>query len=283
VKFLQRSSLPGLKAFAMNRSQIVVLGISLVAGGAAFMMMSGDNPQAPVPAFQPPAPTVEQVLVATRDLTYGAEIVEADISWAEWPKASVPAGAITKSGSPNAIQDVTSSYVRVPMMTGDPVRRERLVKGAATGLMSTMLGPGMRAVAIDVSLNSTAGGFILPNDHVDVLRIYRDAEASREEGREVYASELLLANVRVLAIGQTVEKKGSESTATGSTATLELDPNQAEFILVAQRGGLLTLMLRPIVDAQKKAGEDDPQRQEDTKDEGLTLVRRGLPSKLRAR
>lgn len=267
----------------MNKAQIAVLAVAVAAGGAAFMMMNGSSPPPEQAVVQAPPPVAtEMVLVAARDLPYGAELADADSSWVEWPKAALPAGALTKSEAPNAQEDVRTSYVRIPISGGEPIRKDRLVKGVTAGLMSTMLSPGMRAIAIDVSLNNTAGGFVLPNDRVDVVKIYRDPEATKDMGHEVYASEVVLRNVRVLAMGQTVEKKGAEPVVTGSTATLELDPHQAQAVVLAQRTGQLTLMLRPITDAiVKDAAAETPA--DESADTELTLVRRGVSTTLRAR
>jgi pilus assembly protein CpaB len=247
------------------------------------MMMNSSSPPPEQPVVQAaPAVPTDMVLVAGHDLPYGTELTDADSNWVEWPKAALPAGALTKSEAPNAQEDVRTSYVRTPISGGEPIRKDHLVKGVTAGLMSTMLSPGMRAIAIDVSVNNTAGGFVLPNDRVDVIKIYRDPEATKDTGHEVYNSEVVLKNVRVLALGQTVEKKGAEPVVTGSTATLELDPRQAQAIILAQRTGQLTLMLRPITDAiSKDAAAETPAN--DTDDNELTLVRRGVPVTLRAR
>ncbi|MGJ0392672.1 MAG: Flp pilus assembly protein CpaB [Methylocystis sp.] len=267
----------------MNKAQVVVLAVAVVAGGAAFMMMNGPSPApAPAPVVAPQPVKVDQVLVASRDLPYGTEIAEADTKWVEWPSASIPPAALTKSATPNAKEEVNSSYVRMPISANEPVYKERLIKGVTAGLMSTMLSPGKRAVAIDVTLNNTAGGFILPNDRVDVIRTYRDPEATRDLGHEVYSSEVVLSNVRVLAMGQTVEKKGSEPVVTGSTATLELDPHQAELVVLAQRTGQLILTLRPITDAiVKNAAAEAPN--DNSSDDTLTVVKHGVSANLRMR
>lgn len=267
----------------MNKAQIAVLAVAVAAGGAAFIMMDGSTPTpAPVQLAAPQPVKVDQVLVAARDLPYGTDIADADTNWAEWPSASIPPAALTKSATPNAKEEVRSSYVRIPFSANEPIRKERLVKGVTAGLMSTMLSPGKRAVAIDVTLNNTAGGFILPNDRVDVIRTYRDPEATRDLGHEVYSSEVVLSNVRVLAMGQTVEKKGSEPVVTGSTATLELDPHQAELVVLAQRTGQLILTLRPITDAiVKDVAAEAPS--DNAGDETLTVVKHGVSANVRTR
>jgi len=267
----------------MNKGHMIVLGLSVLAGGGAFLLLgSSEPPPAPVAALAPPPLPTDEVLVAARDLSYGSEIGDAETSWAAWPKNIVPQGVIRKSENPNGKEDIKSSYVRIPISNGEPIRRERLVKGVAAGLMSTMLATGKRAVAIDVSVNTTAGGFILPNDHVDVLRVYRDQDMTRDLGAETMASEVVLTNVRVLAMGQTIEKKNDQPVVTGATATLELDPKQAEMVVLAQRTGQLTLVLRPISDSFPKEAAADPGPNPDN-DTSLTIVRRGVSISQRAK
>lgn len=131
-------------------------------------------------------------------------------------------------------------------------------------------------------MNSTAGGFILPEDRVDVMRVYRDGDASRETGRDVFSTELVLSNMRVLAIGQTIERKNNEPVVTGSTGTLEVDPRQAEALLIAQKTGQLILVLRSLRDsvAKNNATESLPAH---AGDESLTIVKYGVPTNLRAK
>lgn len=265
----------------MNKAQIAVIGVAVAAGGGAFMLMNRPAP-APAPVIMP-APVVQltdQVLVARHDLTYGAALKDADFGWIDWPKLSVPKGVVTKSASPNALEELKGSFVRAPIANGEPIRRERLVKGQTPGMMSTLLSSGKRAVAIDVSINSTAGGFILPNDRVDILKVFRDPELTKERGADVMGSELVVSNVRVLAMGQTVETKNGEAVVTGATATLELDPRQAELVLLAQRTGTLLMELRPLVDAHPK---DDAVSAPEPADTQMTIVRFGVSTSLRPR
>ena len=84
---------------------------------------------------------------------------------------------------------------------------------------------------------------MLPNDRVDLVRTYRDEEASKNGGGDVQVAETVLSNVRVLAIGQTVQERNGEKVVTGETATLEVTPQQAETLALAQKVGQLALVL----------------------------------------
>jgi pilus assembly protein CpaB len=110
----------------------------------------------------------------------------------------------------------------------------------------------MRAVSTEISAETGAGGFILPNDHVDVLLSRRDKEAEKAAGVDVHVSETILSNIRVLAIDQNVEEKNGQRVVVGRTATLELAPNQAETLGRARQMGTLSLALRSIVDFDSK-------------------------------
>lgn len=264
----------------MNKAQIVVLAVAVAAGGGAFMTMNASPPELGPIVQAPPPPATEQVLVATRDLSYGTALNEPDTAWIDWPKNAVPNGVLRKSEAPSAKEDIKGSFVRNPISNGEPVRRERLVKGPTAGLMSTILPAGRRAVAIDVSPNTTAGGFILPNDHVDVIRTFRDQDQAKERGGDVVSSEVILTNVRVLAMGQTIETKNGESVVTGATATLDLEPRQAELVILAQRTGQLALVLRSLADAQTT---DQPVVEQSGSDGSMTVVRFGVPATVRPR
>ena len=147
----------------MNKAQVAVLAVAVFAGGGAFMLMSRPT-QAPAPTrlpavVTPIVPTMtDQVLVAKRDLPYGTALTDLDIEWMDWPRSTIPKGVITKNEAPHALEDLKGSFVRAPIGAAEPIRRERLVKGATPSMMSTLLSSGKRAIAIDVSINSTAGG-----------------------------------------------------------------------------------------------------------------------------
>jgi pilus assembly protein CpaB len=119
--------------------------------------------------------------------------------------------------------------------------------------MAAILPTGMRAVSTDISPETGAGGFILPNDHVDVILTRRDKDAEAANGgTEVHTSETILSNVRVLAIDQTVEEKNGQRVVVGKTATLELSPRQSEHLALAHQLGTMSLALRSLVDSGSK-------------------------------
>jgi pilus assembly protein CpaB len=141
--------------------------------------------------------------------------------------------------------------------------------------MAAILPEGMRAVATDIIPETSAGGFILPNDHVDVILSRRDKDAEKATGSEaVFVSEIVISNVRVLAIDQTVEEKSGQRVIIGKTATLELTPNQSEIFTRAKQMGNVTLALRSIADFEgKDAPEVDNKPQSRT---GINMVRFGV-------
>ena len=187
----------------------------------------------------------------------GTQIGDGSTVWQVWPKAAISEYMIAKSSGPNVMEDVKGSLTREAFLRGEPMRRDKLVKGGNSGFMSAILPSGMRAVAIkiDNAGDSYAGGFILPNDRVDVIAIYRDDEATKARGVEVIGARTILANVRVLAIGQNVQEENGKKVVVGANATLELDPQQAELVILAQQAGNanLHLVLRSLADSAGQA------------------------------
>jgi pilus assembly protein CpaB len=264
----------------MNRRLIIVGAIAIFAFGATYMLLRGSGNSAPSPAAEaPPKLDVEQVLVAGQDLPMGTVVNESAMLWQSWPRAAVSELMITKNGKPDAIKDVEGSMTRVAFLRGEPIRHDKLVKAGTGGFMSAVLPTGKRAVAIKIDNegDSTAGGFILPNDRVDVVRLARDDEATKTRGVEVMTAQPILTNVRVLAIGQNVEEQNGKKVVTGANATLELDPDQVDLIILAQHAGNsnLHLVLRSLVDS------GGPAQTVVSADSALTVVRYGAPQAAR--
>jgi pilus assembly protein CpaB len=266
----------------MKRSRIIVLVIALAAGGIAAMLASGNRtPEAPkAPEAPPPLATVE-VLVAKTDLSTGQVVAEGDVGWQTWPAASATSSFIRKTDRPEAIKDFVGAVVRTPIAAGEPVRDSRVVAAKGGGFMAAILPHGMRAIALDVSPESGAGGFILPNDHVDVVLTRRDKAAEKITGVEKYTSETILKNVRVLAVDQAIEEKEGQKVVVGKTATIELDPQQAEILALSRQMGTISLTLRSLLDSQSPTPESGGGEERDTR--AVNTVRYGVSTQARAR
>jgi pilus assembly protein CpaB len=258
----------------MKPARIVVLVIAVAAGGIAALLAGRSDPPPEAPA---PAPVVQletvDVLVANSDIGLGHAISAQELRWQTWPAAAASANFVRKSDKPDAINQVAGSITRAAFSAGEPIREAKLIKGKNGGYMAAVLPSGMRAISVEISPETGAGGFILPNDHVDVILSRRDKLAEKAAGVEIHTSEIILANVRVLAIDQTVEEKNGQRVVVGKTATLELSPRQAETLAVSRQMGTLSLALRSLVDFD---GADKPEARDDTRRTSVNMVRFGV-------
>jgi pilus assembly protein CpaB len=220
--------------------RVILLIGALGAGGVAAWLVIAARPEQVTKIVE--APTVTQdVLVAAGDLLQAQTLTKQNLRWQAWPQVALNPVYITRSSRPDAIDSLAGAIVRNHMAAGEPVQEGNLTPRHA-GYLSTVLPSGKRAMAVRISAESTAGGFILPNDRVDVLH---------SDGRSP-VSRTILSNVRVLAIDQVVDEttktENSKANVIGKTATLELDPSQAEILTAAQAAGTLSLSLRSAAD-----------------------------------
>ena len=262
----------------MKAARLIVLGVALAAGGVAAMLArGGGQPEPPKEAAAPPPPpplaTVE-VLVAKTDLGVGQTVGGGDIGWQTWPAASANASFIKKTDRPDAVQEFVGAIVRSSVAAGEPIRDAKVVGAKGAGFMAAILPRGMRAISLDVSPDTGAGGFILPNDHVDVLLTRHDKTAEKSGGVEKLVTETILKNVRVLAVDQTVEEKDGKKVVIGKTATIELDPQQAELLALSRQLGTLSLTLRSILDSQSPTPETA--KADDDRKVSVNTVRYGV-------
>lgn len=237
----------------MKSARIIVFGVAAAAGGLAWIMAGNIAPQAPAPvAESAPVAETTRVLVARYDLSIGERLSEAAMEWRDWPEANVAAAFISEDSSPNAFRDFDQGIVTAPIYAGEPIRAP-VIATAGRGFMSALLPSGRRAISIRVQTEARAAGFILPNDRIDVI-LTRVERGTSRDGGDVFSSETILQNVRVLAIDQTFEERDGEKFVTGEIATLELSPGEAELIALADEMGELSLALRSIADLEE--GED---------------------------
>lgn len=263
----------------MSAVRLFILVIAAIAAIAlAFVVRGAFAPKSPEATRAAVAPTamapagapMVKVLVASHDLPVGARLTSTDMSWQDWPAGNLNAAFITDGQGPQtaptgaaavakkasdaantmlggtALTAIVGAVVREPLLSGEPIIARKIVKAGEGNYLSVVLTPGMRAIAVPVTVDSAAGGFIMPGDRVDVL-------LSRDNGDNGLVTGTVLRNLRVLAIDQTVEPAKDAKTIVGAVATLEVASGEAELMADAQaqarKGGSLVLALRAYTDA----------------------------------
>ncbi|KQV84337.1 Flp pilus assembly protein CpaB [Rhizobium sp. Root1220] len=234
----------------MRPARLLILGVAVIAAGLAgvlAMTLAGrGSVVTQVKSVVQKEPTLN-VLVSNANLPVGARLDDKALRWMPWPQGGVTQGFITETDKPDALKDMLGAVVRLPIFEGEPIRAEK-VADSSSRILSSLLPSGKRAVATEISVATGAGGFILPNDRVDVIMVRKADETKK------YLTETVLSNVRVLAIDQQIQEKDDGSKAVvGTTATLELTPDQTKALAVAQQmADRLSLALRSVADAQEQ-------------------------------
>lgn len=278
----------------MKPARIIVICVAAVAaiGLALVVRAMGSPSRAPAAvaaAATAPARPMAKVLVAAKDLQPGKRLEDSDLDWKDWPvdevnpafitdgsrplptageapekAAGKPAGAVaavsraaTDIVTGGAKADYVGSVVREPILAGEPIVMRKIVRAGDSGYMAAYLEPGMRAMAISVTVETAAGGFILPGDRVDVVltRETNLANIGTTEGdRSKFASTTVMQNIKVLAIDQSTRAGDDAQTVIGATATLEVRPSDAEALALAKSEGELSLILRSYADTGGPSG-----------------------------
>ena len=286
---------------------VSAIGLALVVRA---MGSSGQPAQPAAAAAAAPAIPMAKVLVAAHDLEPGKRLTEADLEWKDWPASEVSPNFITDgtvavpekpveatpqgaaAAAPGAVArvaraanematggakaDYVGSVVREPIVAGEPIIARKIVRAGDSGYMAAYLEPGMRAMAIRVTVETAAGGFILPGDRVDVV-LTRETNlgnvGAADADRSKLTSAAVMQNVKVLAIDQSTRAGDEEQAVIGATATLELGPRDAEALALAKSEGELSLILRSYADTSGPSGRVAPVRQSSA----VRIYRGGAP------
>jgi pilus assembly protein CpaB len=229
--------------------RIIILVVALTAGSlAGWLALSLQSGKAMTKTEIQPLPIqMTEVLVASAMIAQGQALTEGALRWQPWPTEAAGPDFITRLSKPDAIKSLIGAMVRSQFVAGEPIREEKLSRGSSN-LLASMLAPGKRAVAIRVSVESTAGGLILPNDRVDVIQTITRPGEDKDEN----LSRTLVTNIRVLAVDQKMDETKGPAGAIGKTATLELSPPQAEAVAAGQAIGTLSLALRSVADSDEE-------------------------------
>jgi pilus assembly protein CpaB len=213
---------------------------------------------------------VTRVLVAKTDLAVGERLSAENMNWQGWPTATLNAAYITDgetlaapkapvdaalqkatktvsdiaTGGGPKLQAMIGDVVREPIFAGEPITAKKIVHSGDTSYMAIRLPQGMRAMAMPLSLESGAGGFIEPGDRVDVLSTHNDQ--AKSGGGMI--TETVLSNALVLAIDQKTDAPKTGAPVTGATITIEVPDVNATAFARARTQGNLTMALRSYAD-----------------------------------
>jgi pilus assembly protein CpaB len=224
------------------------------------------------------------ILVATKDLQMGERLIDGTVSWHSWPKDNVLPSMITRDAKPDATKEFVQARARLPIFKDEPLIDKKIILPGAGGFMSAILPKGMRAISVAVSPRSSAGGFILPNDRVDIILTKKTTD-SKSSMASVH-SETVVSNVRVLAVNQVFRPASEADPVTvekGENATVQLLPRQAEILAQVESSGELSLALRSIAERDGVSADQDlPQLSEKFQDKGKAKTGTGDPLFVRA-
>ena len=231
----------------------LAIGSAIVAGLLAKGVI-GKKPEEKVVEVQVIKTT--EVLVAAKDLLMGDKLALGTLAWKTWPSENVLPTMITKEIKPEALQEFLEARARLPIYEGETIFDKKVLLPGKGGFMSSILPKGMRAISVAISSRSSAGGFILPDDRVDVLLTRKPGQGGNAQAVK---TETVISNVRVLAVNQMFRQAAEGDAVTvekGETATLELNPHQTEVMATVESSGELSLALRSIAENDGKKLEE---------------------------
>lgn len=252
---------------------IILLVAAGAAIGAVFLVRTVQAPApavaaetAPVEVAKPVEIPTKQILVANRAIPVGKFVEADDLRWQEWPASAPVESFMEQEKAPEALEKMVGAVARFDFAAGEPVTAAKMTHPGTAGFMAVMLTPGMRAVSVEIAAEVAAGGFIQPNDRVDVIVTRElDKNGGSGGGSMNIRSDTIMTNVRVLAIDAaygappaeddgSTPKSGQGAVILGSRATLELSERDATLLSTAKKAGDISLTLRSIADMRQPQG-----------------------------
>jgi pilus assembly protein CpaB len=220
----------------LKRQSLIAIGIAVVLGLVAvylanIFLTAGR-------AGQAPEGTVK-VAVAAVPLEYGAEVTPEKIRFIDYPADVLPAGSFRSARE--LLPNGRARIALMAMAANEPILARKVTGPGQGASIAALLPEGKRAAAVRINDVSGVGGFIKPNDSVDVL-VTRQASTDNS-GSNAQLTDLLLKNVRVIALDQDAANQDGKP-AVAKTATLEVTPIDAQKLALAQQVGEISLVLR---------------------------------------
>lgn len=228
-----------------TRTITLVVGAAACAGAAALLTKSWLAAQTPRPAVQivehrtTEKPELRTVMVAARALPFGTRLTAAELQERQWPAASVPDGTFSSAA---AFTGAGNERVVLSAIAKDePILASKVTGPGQRASLSVVIEEGKKAVTIRVDDVVGVGGFVQPDDRVDIMltRTMRGVGDDREGSAY---TDLLLQDIRVLAIDQLADRKAQAKPA--KTVTVEVSTEEAQKLTLAASIGQLSLALR---------------------------------------
>lgn len=272
----------------MKPARIAVICVAAVSaiGLALVVRAMGSSSNAPVaPAAAAPVEqrAMTRILVAAKDIQPGKRLTDADMAWKDWPADEIDPSFIIDASAPSVPKDATpekkvegavetvarvaneaagkglksdylGSVVRETILAGEPIVGRKIVRAGDSGYLAAYLEPGMRAMAIGVTVETAAGGFILPGDRVDVVLSRENETGGENAAGPKFSVTTVMRNLKVLAIDQQTRAGDDAQAVVGATATLEVGPQDAEALALSKAEGDLSLVLRSYADNAGPSG-----------------------------
>ena len=207
----------------------IALGCGLVASIAISQVIDSNNNNVPV--------ETEKIYVATQNINLGDPVDETLVALQEWPKDKVPVGALT------AWEDIADRRPRTAIFQGEPLLDGKFLEKGQTQDPISSIPEGMRLKTVSVDARKSAAGLLSPGDRVDVqIFVHRN---ERENIQRPF-TKIILQNVRVFAVDQSVQRSadGTEARTVAKTVSLVVTPSQANRITTAENLGEISLIPR---------------------------------------
>lgn len=253
----------------MQRFILGVLAVALLGAGATVFLVDRyiDSRIASNASATKASIATIRVLVAKKNIPIGKKVEGSDLDWQSWPESGVQTDFVSSTKADRRKATLfLGTVTRRGIIKGTPITKNSVFNQNRPGFLAGALDPNMRAMAIAITAQSGAAGFILPGDRVDVI-LTQNARKKTGRGRRKagassrprvflsHVAETILQNVRVLAADQKVDDF-KKTAKVSKTVTLEVTQKQAEMLAVAVSMGKLSLALRSLSDvANDKAAE----------------------------
>ena len=214
----------------------VLFGLLAVFLAQAWLNNQAEMRMRSLEANKKPEAPARTIVVASKPLRFGDEIVAASLRELPWPRGALPAGAFGK------IADLATAKraVVLPMQENEAVLAFKITGPGQRATLSAALQEGMKAVTIRVNDVAGVAGFVFPGDHVDVV-------LTRQTDKQNATNDVVIENKRVLAVDQSADATSLKPSVV-KAVTLEVAVADAQKLSLASQVGTLSLLLR-------KAGE----------------------------